>query len=76
MVAEERSARFHVTRGSGTLIISVPDVYATLESLRQAGFSAPGEPNVTSVSTIIMVQDPDGNWVELAGPAPQTNGEE
>lgn len=71
MVDETKSERFHVQRGGATLIISVPDVYAALERLETAGFAISGEPHVTAVSAIIMIQDPDGNWIELAGPAPQ-----
>jgi catechol 2,3-dioxygenase-like lactoylglutathione lyase family enzyme len=69
MVREDASARFHVTRGGGTLVISVADVHAALARLRYAGFAAPGEPKDTGQAAIIMIQDPDGNWVELAGPA-------
>ena len=69
MVDARRSARFHVTRGGGTLIFSTPDVYAALVRMRGAGFSVPGEPRVMGQSAIIMIQDPDGNWIELAGPA-------
>ena len=68
MVREEKSARFHVTRGGGTLILSVPDVHAALARLRAEGFAVAGEPVVTKVSAIVMIQDPDGNWIELAGP--------
>lgn len=71
MVREDMGARFHVTRGGGTLIISTPDVFAALDRLRAAGFAVSGTPHITAVSSIIMVQDPDGNWIELAGPAPR-----
>jgi hypothetical protein len=69
MVREDQSIRFHVVRGAGTLIISTPDVQAALARLRGAGFAVSGEPHVTAASAIIMIQDPDGNWIELAGPS-------
>lgn len=68
MVDEDMSERFHVQRGGSTLIISVPDVYAALDRLEAAGFAVAGAPHVTEHSAIIMIQDPDGNWIELAGP--------
>jgi predicted lactoylglutathione lyase len=70
MIREDQSARFHVVRGAGTLIISTPDVYAALARLRGAGFAVPGEPRVMGMGSNIMIQDPDGDWIELAGPAP------
>jgi len=69
MVRADSSARFHVTPGGETLIMSVPDVHAAIARLRGAGFSIPGEPRVTAASAILMIQDPDGDWIELAGPA-------
>lgn len=68
MVREEKGDRFHVTRGGSTLIISVPDVHAALARLEASGFAIEGEPIVTPMSAIIMIRDPDGNWIELAGP--------
>lgn len=70
MVDARRSKRFHVTRGGSTLIVSVPDVFAALTRLRGAGFAVPGQPRVMGPAAILMIQDPDGNWIELAGPAP------
>lgn len=70
MVRAEMGERFHVTRGGGTLIIGVPDVFAALDRLRKAGFAIEGEPRNLGFAAIIMIQDPDGNWIELAGPAP------
>jgi len=70
MVRAENGERFHVTRGGGTLIIGVPDVFAALERLKAAGFEVSGEPRVMGPAAITMIQDPDGNWIELAGPAP------
>jgi hypothetical protein len=70
MVREDQGARFHVTRGASTVIISTPDVHAALARLRGAGFAVPGDPRVMGSSAIIMIQDPDGDWIELAGPAP------
>lgn len=71
MVREDQSARFHVVRGAGTLIVSTPDVQATVKRLRDAGFAVPGEPRIMGRAAILMIQDPDGNWIELAGPAPK-----
>lgn len=68
MVRADQAKRFHVVPGGGTLIISTPDVYAALARLREAGFAVPGEPRAMGTSAIIMIQDPDGNWIELAGP--------
>ena len=70
MVAAEKSERFHVTPGGGTLIIGVPDVYAAIGRLKAAGFAIEGEPRNLGFAAIIMIRDPDGNWIELAGPAP------
>jgi catechol 2,3-dioxygenase-like lactoylglutathione lyase family enzyme len=70
MVSADRSERFHVTPGGSTLIVGVPDVYAALEALRGAGFAIEGEPRNLGFAAIIMIRDPDGNWIELAGPAP------
>jgi catechol 2,3-dioxygenase-like lactoylglutathione lyase family enzyme len=71
MVRAEDAERFHVTPGGGTLIIGVSDVYAALAGLRAAGFDIGGEPRILGPAAIIMIQDPDGNWIELAGPAPE-----
>ncbi len=76
MVSAEKSERFHVTPGGGTIIIGVPDVYAALDALRGAGFAIEGEPRNLGFAAIIMIQDPDGNWIELAGPAPAKPAED
>lgn len=71
MVRDDQSQRFHVVRGADMLIISSPDVYAALARLRAAGFAVPAEPKITPVSATAMIQDPDGNWIEFAGPRPK-----
>jgi len=76
MVRAEYSERFHVTRGGGTLIIGVSDLYATLDRLKAASFEIDGEPHDLGFAAIIMIQDPDGNWIELAGPAPGAANQE
>lgn len=68
MVRADQGKRFHVRSGGATLVVSVPDIHAALARLRGAGFTIPGEPRITQGAAIIMIQDPDGNWIELAGP--------
>lgn len=68
IMVKDPSGRIRVTKGGASLMVSVANVGDTVERLRTAGFSIPGKPMVTPRATILMLQDPDGNWVELLGP--------
>lgn len=60
--------------GGAFLMIGVPDMTATLDRLKAAGFTGFGQPKVTPRASILMLRDPDGNQIELLGrpaaPAP------
>lgn len=58
----------HLARGSASFVVAVPDVTAALDRLKAAGFTGLGEPTVTPRMTVLMIRDPDGNQIELAGP--------
>jgi predicted enzyme related to lactoylglutathione lyase len=51
--------------GPASLLISVPDLKATVKALKDAGFANIGEPRVTPRAMVLVVDDPDGNHVEL-----------
>jgi predicted lactoylglutathione lyase len=43
----------------------VPDIKATAQSLRDAGYPDIGEPKDYKTAMLLMVKDPDGNHIEL-----------
>ena len=51
--------------GGAFLMISVPDMTATLGRLKVAGFGPFGQPRVNQKFSLLMIKDPDGNTVEL-----------
>ena len=67
MVHDEKN-RMAMTPGGSFMMISVPDVKATVGKLKGAGYTGLGEPTVTPRATILMLKDPDGNQIEMLGP--------
>ena len=67
MVHDEQN-RMAMTPGGAFMMISVPDVKATVGKLKGAGYTGLGEPTVTPRAMILMLKDPDGNQIEMLGP--------
>lgn len=70
MVHDEKN-RMAMTPGGAFMMISVPDVKATIGKLKAAGYTGLGEPIITPRATILMLKDPDGNQIEMLGPGGQ-----
>jgi catechol 2,3-dioxygenase-like lactoylglutathione lyase family enzyme len=51
--------------GTASLSFVVPDIKATAQSLRDAGYPDIGEPKDYKSAMLLMVKDPDGNQIEL-----------
>lgn len=51
--------------GTASLSFVVPDIRATAQSLRDAGYPDIGEPKNYKTALLLMVKDPDGNQIEL-----------
>jgi catechol 2,3-dioxygenase-like lactoylglutathione lyase family enzyme len=51
--------------GTASLSFVVPDIKATAQSLRDAGYPDIGEPKDYKTAMLLMVKDPDGNHIEL-----------
>jgi predicted enzyme related to lactoylglutathione lyase len=58
-----------MTKGGGFVMITTPDMMATIARLNAAGFKNLGTPRAAPGSSLLMLKDPDGNQVELLGPA-------
>jgi predicted enzyme related to lactoylglutathione lyase len=58
-----------LARGGGFVMITTPDMAATIARLGAAGFKGLGAPRAAPGSSLLMLKDPDGNQVELLGPA-------
>lgn len=71
MAGPQYAANAKMTRGGTTLMITTPDFKAVLARLAAAGFPQTGQPRVNASAATMMVTDPDGNKVELMGPAPK-----
>ena len=62
--------RARLVRGATFLMMMAPDVGAVVARLRAAGFAdVPEARQMGSLATMVMLQDPDGNRIELLGPA-------
>jgi predicted enzyme related to lactoylglutathione lyase len=59
-----------MSKAGGFLVVSVADVAGTGARLKAAGFTVAGEPHATQQGIFWVIKDPDGNSVELVGPAP------
>ena len=51
--------------GTASLSFVVPDIKATAQSLKDAGYPDIGEPKNYKTAMLLMVKDPDGNQIEL-----------
>jgi catechol 2,3-dioxygenase-like lactoylglutathione lyase family enzyme len=51
--------------GTASLSFVVPDIKATAQSLRDAGYPDISEPKNYKTAMLLMVKDPDGNHIEL-----------
>jgi predicted enzyme related to lactoylglutathione lyase len=70
IMVRDETGRFGVTKGGGFVVLSVADVAASGARLKAAGFTVAGEPHATQQGVFWVIKDPDGNSVELVGPAP------
>jgi predicted enzyme related to lactoylglutathione lyase len=68
IMVHDESGRMKMSPGGAYMMMSVPDVKATVGKLKGAGYAGIGEPTVTPRATILMLKDPDGNQIELLGP--------
>jgi predicted enzyme related to lactoylglutathione lyase len=68
IMVHDDTNRMGMTPGGAFMMISVPDVKATIGKLKAAGYPGLGEPTVTPRATILMLKDPDGNRIEMLGP--------
>lgn len=70
IMVRDDTGRFGVAKAGGFLVVSVPDVAGAAARLKAAGFPVAGEPHATQQGVFLVLKDPDGNSVELVGPAP------
>lgn len=70
IMVRDETGRFGMAKGGGFLIVSVADVAESGARLKAAGFAVTGEPHATQQGVFWVIKDPDGNAVELVGPAP------
>lgn len=70
IMVRDDTSRFGVPKAGGFVVVSVADVAATGARLKAAGFAVTGEPHATQQGVFWVIKDPDGNSVELVGPAP------
>ena len=68
IMVHDESGRSTLAPGGAFMMISVPDMKATIGRLKAAGHAGIGEPRITPRSAILMIKDPDGNQIELLGP--------
>ena len=68
-MVHDESGQLNLMPGGGFMMISVPDIKATVARLKAAGHPGIGEPTVTPRASILMLKDPDGNQIELLGPS-------
>ena len=57
--------------GGSSLMILVPDVRATAQTLKDAGYPGIGEPKSSPRAVALIVKDPDGDDVEMLSPPPK-----
>ena len=70
MAAPSYPGRKDLVRGGVFLMVVTPDVKGVADRLRKAGFPVAGEPRqMGTMATVLMLTDPDGNRIELLGPA-------
>ena len=63
--------RFDAATGVRYFTLVVDDVHAVLDACRDFGLAAPSAPTRTGPDTFLaMIQDPDGNWIEVQSRAP------
>lgn len=70
IMVRDETGRFGVPKAGGFLVVSVADVPGAGARLKAAGFAVTGEPHATQQGVFWIIKDPDGNSVELVGPAP------
>jgi predicted enzyme related to lactoylglutathione lyase len=59
------------TTGGGTVIFGVDDAYATVAELRRRGVKCDDVIPVPGMVTYAQFYDPEGNQLQIAGPAPK-----
>lgn len=69
IMVHDETNQMKMTPGGAFMMISTPDIKATVARLKAAGYPGVGQPRVTPRASILMLKDPDGNQIELLGPA-------
>mgnify|MGYP001558378357 CR=1 FL=1 len=71
MASPEYAKRANMALGGTYFMILTPDVKAVADKLRAAGYPDVAEPRpMGTLVTVLMLNDPDGNRIELMGPLP------
>lgn len=70
ILIHDASGQMKRASGGSSLMMLVPDVKATAQALKEAGYPGIGEPKTTARSVGLVVKDPDGDEVELLSPPP------
>jgi predicted enzyme related to lactoylglutathione lyase len=70
ILIHDESGQMKRASGGSSLMMLVPDVKATAQTLKDAGYPGIGEPKTTARSVGLVVKDPDGDEVELLSPPP------
>jgi catechol 2,3-dioxygenase-like lactoylglutathione lyase family enzyme len=65
---DDGAGRIKLTPGTASLAFWVPDMQATIRSLKAAGYTDISEPRDMKLFLIALARDPDGNSIELAQP--------
>jgi catechol 2,3-dioxygenase-like lactoylglutathione lyase family enzyme len=68
VLVHDENGQMKFTPGTAWLVIQVPDLKATAKTLKDSGYPDIGEPRDMKQYLLLMVQDPDGNHVELVAP--------
>jgi predicted enzyme related to lactoylglutathione lyase len=69
IMVHDEGNRMNMVAGGAFMMISTPDMKATVARLKAGGYPGIGEPRATPRASILMLKDPDGNQIELLGPA-------
>jgi predicted enzyme related to lactoylglutathione lyase len=70
LVTTAYASRGKMVRGGTMMIFMTPDIVATAERLRKAGVADVPQPrSMGGLAAMMMVNDPDGNRIELIGPS-------
>jgi predicted lactoylglutathione lyase len=70
-LVHDESGQSKLMPGTASLMVQVPDVAAFAKELKAAGYPDVGDPKSTDLFVVLMIKDPDGNQIEVLGPAPK-----